>query len=396
MKREQLETAVTKYESPFYIYDLDMLTKEITRFRNALGDSVNICFAMKANPFVVGHMSGIADRIEVCSMGEFKICKELGIAPEKLLISGVLKEIKDLPEITEYCGTKGVYTAESLQQFEYLAEWSLKQTEEVHIYPRLTSGNQFGVNQEDICRMIRLKAQYPMLHIDGIHYFSGTQKKTSRITEKELTMLDAFFERLETEEGFRVESLEYGPGVGVSYFQGKEVPLFTEEGLQEISALLQNMKWKGQVTLEMGRALSALCGYYVTRIKDVKTNEGIHYCIVDGGCHQLNYDGQIRGMYLPNIQIFPENNEEEEKEWTVCGSLCTINDVLCTGFKAKGLSVGTHLVFERVGAYSSMEGMALFLSHELPGVVIYSKENGWQEARKKTATYPFNMYKTNE
>ena len=40
-----------------------------------------------------------------------------------------------------------------------------------------------------------------------------------------------------------------------------------------------------------------------------------------------------------------------------------------------------------------MEGMALFLSHELPGVVIYSEKDSWQEARKKTDTYNFNMFK---
>lgn len=393
MKREQLEQAIAKYETPFYLYDLDILTQEMDRFRKSLGHVANICFAMKANPFVVKHMSEIADRIEVCSMGEFKICKDLGIAPEKLLISGVLKEIKDLPEITEYCGTRSVYTAESFQQFHYLAEWSQNQTEMVHIYPRLTSGNQFGVNQDDICQMIREKANYPMLHIDGIHYFTGTQKKTSKITEKELNLLDEFFERLEKEEGFKVESLEYGPGVGVAYFEGKDVPLHTEEGLQEIATLIQNMKWKGQVTLEMGRALSALCGYYVTQVKDAKTNEGINYCVVDGGCHQLNYDGQIRGMYLPNIQVFPEKAEEEEKEWTICGSLCTFNDVLCAGFKTKGLDIGTYLAFERVGAYSSMEGMALFLSHELPGVVLHSEKDSWQEARKRIDTYQFNMFK---
>ena len=392
MKREELETAILKYETPFYVYDLDILTQEMARFRKCLGEQIKICFAMKANPFVVKHMSELADRIVVCSMGEFKICKELGIAPEKLLISGVLKESKDLPEITEYWGTRSVYTAESFQQFQYLAEFSLKQSEEVHIYPRLTSGNQFGVNKEDICQMIRAKADYPMLHIDGIHYFSGTQKKNSKITMKELNLLDEFFEQLEKEEGFQVEALEYGPGVGVSYFQGKEVPLFEEEGLQEIASLVQNMKWKGTVTLEMGRALSALCGYYVTQIKDAKTNEGMNYCIVDGGCHQINYDGQIRGMYVPNIQIFPESNEGEEKEWTVCGSLCTFNDVLCSGFQAKDLSIGKFLAFERVGAYSSMEGMALFLSHELPGVVIYSEKDSWQEARKKTDTYQFNMF----
>ncbi len=40
---------------------------------------------------------------------------------------------------------------------------------------------------------------------------------------------------------------------------------------------------KGHVTVELGRALAAMCGYYLTKVEDTKTSDGIHYCIVDGG-----------------------------------------------------------------------------------------------------------------
>ena len=34
--------------------------------------------------------------------------------------------------------------------------------------------------------------------------------------------MDAFIQRLETEEGFRVKELEFGPGLPVFYFQGDD------------------------------------------------------------------------------------------------------------------------------------------------------------------------------
>ena len=74
-----------------------------------------------------------------------------------------------------------------------------------------------------------------------------------------------------------------------------------------------------------------------------------------------------------------------------CGSLCTLNDVLCNEITLRGLEKGSILVFERTGAYSAMEGMALFLSHELPGVVLYSEEEGWIQARVQQETYELNM-----
>ena len=69
---------------------------------------------------------------------------------------------------------------------------------------------------------------------------------------------------------------------------------------------MKAMQWKGHVTVELGRALAAMCGYYLTKVEDTKTSDGIHYCIVDGGCHQINYDGQIKGMYEPYVKVLPK------------------------------------------------------------------------------------------
>ena len=41
-------------------------------------------------------------------------------------------------------------------------------------------------------------------------------------------------------------------------------------------------------------------------------------------------------------------------------------------------------------AYAAMEGMALFLSRDLPGVVMYSEERGMVEVRKKQDIYKYN------
>ena len=60
-----------------YTFDLDLLKKQADRIKNALGEEIGLCYAMKANPFLTEVMAGCTDRIEVCSMGEFLICREL-------------------------------------------------------------------------------------------------------------------------------------------------------------------------------------------------------------------------------------------------------------------------------------------------------------------------------
>lgn len=56
-----------------------------------------------------------------------------------------------------------------------------------------------------------------------------------------------------------------------------------------------------------------------------------------------------------------------KRNWTIAGSLCTMNDILVRNLELEEPR-GDYLMFENAGAYSVTEGMAVFLSHELPTV----------------------------
>ena len=405
-KKEVYENAINQLSTPLYLYDVAVVEREVRRFREELPQNVGLCFAMKANPFLTEQYAGLTDRIEVCSFGEFLICEKLEIPKEKLLISGVVKEEGDLPQVLSYCKDTSVYTVESLRQFQFFDQWSQKEGVDLHLFLRLTNGSQFGVNPQEIFEMLARIEENPRLHLEGIHYFTGTQKKKVSVLKKELQMLDGFFEEIRKRTGVEIPELEYGPGIGFAYFKDQEVPLYTDEGIRELGEAISSMKWKGKVTLEMGRALSAACGVYITRISDKKINEGTRYLMVDGGSHQLNYHGQIRGMYFPYIEVLFNDRAQEtlrhqeinakgdtpEEPWTICGSLCTTNDVLVQEYPMEEPGVGDYLVFENTGAYSVMEGMALFLSHELPAVAVIDteKKNDLQVLRERKSTYFLN------
>ena len=53
--------------------------------------------------------------------------------------------------------------------------------------------------------------------------------------------------------------------------------------------------------------------------------------------------------------------------------------------------IGDVIIFENVGAYAMTEGMSLFLSHELPAVIMYSAKSGFKIVRKEQNTYRLNM-----
>ena len=80
MNNALLEDVLMQYETPMYIFDTDQLSSTITEFKECTLDRIGLCFAMKANPFLVTPIAEFVDRIEVCSPGEFEICRSHNIS----------------------------------------------------------------------------------------------------------------------------------------------------------------------------------------------------------------------------------------------------------------------------------------------------------------------------
>ena len=388
MERKILQEAAEKFGTPSYLFDLDRLARRMETLKKALGSRAELCYAMKANPFLTGALRDLADRFEVCSPGEYDICRRLDIPEEKLVISGVNKSPEDTARMMDDCPRMGRYTAESPAQLELLHRCASRRKRKVPVLLRLTSGNQFGMDEEEVRRIVAERAKYPFLDIVGIQQYSGTQKHSEKRLRRQLSRLDGLISSLREESGFETRELEYGPGLPVFYFQDDEA--FDEEAfLGEFASALADMAFQGHITLELGRSIAAECGYYLTAAADCKTNKGQHYVILDGGLHQMNYYGQSMAMRVPTVYRLRERDGEETL-WNLCGSLCTVNDILVKQLPVKNLQPGDVFVFEKTGAYSVTEGMALFLSRDLPAVISWSEKDGFRLLRERQSVSPLN------
>ena len=175
MEISRIKEAADRFGTPLYLFDLDCIRDRVQRFRDAFKDEIGLTYSMKTNPFLTLEMSRQMERIEVCSMGEFRICRDLAIPAEKLYISGVLKIREDIREIMEYGQDKARYTAESPLQLEMISEWASENRKTLRVYPRLTNKSQFGMDEDTIIGLSADRGRYPFIEIAGIHVFSGSQ-----------------------------------------------------------------------------------------------------------------------------------------------------------------------------------------------------------------------------
>ena len=354
MTEEKLEGLAVQLGTPSFVFDTDILKKRAGWIKEMIHPA-KLCFAIKANPFLVEALEPQADRYEVCSPGEFHICVERKLPMEKIVLSGVNKEYEDV----HYAMEQGVihYTAESRSQLELVSRCADELDCQVELLLRVTSGNQFGMSEADVTECIRNREKFPHVTMVGLQYFTGTQKKIMKKIAGEVEYIEDFARKLEEEEQFVTQVLEFGPGLGVPYFTKDD---FEEDErlLTEFMELFQEPR-PYDIVFEMGRFLTASCGYYMTKIVDQKKNDAVNVC-------------------------------KDEEEWTVYGSLCTVSDILLKKLPLTDARVGDYLVFHNIGAYSVTEGIYLFLSRKMPKIYLYSEDEGAVKLRDGLETWMLN------
>lgn len=360
--------------SAFYLFDIDKLKERIACIKEQLPDDVLLCYAVKANPFVIKEVENCLDRFELCSPGEADICADLHIESRKMVISGVYKTPHIMEKMVADLNFNGIFTAESLQQYKLLCDLSEKYTRNIRVLLRLTNDSQFGMNKSDIQEIIENRSCHPFVHISGIQFFSGTQKTSIRKYKREIEYLDEFLTVLNEQYHYEAEELEYGPGFPVAYFVSDEID--ERQLFDSFSQLLHAMRNKPQITLELGRSIAASCGQYFTHIVDIKQNANQNYALVDGGMHQIVYFGQHMAMKHPILSVVGKENLPKLSAWTICGSLCSMNDILAKQILLPDIEIGDTICFENAGAYCMCEGISLFLSREIPAIYLQSKQDG--------------------
>ena len=401
-------------QTPYYVFDTDEFAKRAAMIRAALdckgGRRIPLCFSIKANPFLLHRLPEGLDHVEVCSPGELEICIALGVKPESIIYSGVMKEKCDIERAVSYGA--GILTCESIRHAALISEVMLECIPEgaheagfvetkAQVILRLTSGNQFGMSLDDIEYILSHPDEFKGISVMGLHYYSGTQKSLRKIN-KDLEKIKSALTMLKDKYSFEPQLVEYGPGLCVEYFeddwQEKE-----KQSLDEAADVLRKFAEEYPLGIEMGRFLAASCGKYYTQVKDLKSTGDANYAILDGGIHHLNYFGQRMAMQVPPIRVYGgEVSENEEKpgveltqmpdaDYTLCGSLCTVADVLVREVKLKKLELGDILEFAHCGAYSVTEEPALFLSRQLPAIYAYSKECGYECLREHIPAAEINL-----
>ncbi len=368
-------------ETPFFAYDRRLLTARVARLRNALPASVELSYAIKANPMpaVVHHLSGLVDAFDVASALELRVALNTTMPPAQVSFAGPGKSPAELRQAV----ASGVTVElESPTEADRLAaigeELAIRPRVAIRVNPdfaikgsgmRMGGGpQQFGVDAEEVPQLLRRLTETDV-DVLGFHVFAGSQNLHADVLAQAQRETVDLVIRLACSATAPIRYLNLGGGFGIPYYE-KDVPLDVEvvgAALGELIAERIEPELPGvRVVVELGRYIVGECGVYVTRIVDRKRSRGRVFLVTDGGLHhQLAASGNFGQVVRRNYPVAVGNKMDVEPTETVSvvGKLCTPLDLLADRVLLPPAEAGDLVVIFQAGAYGRSASPEAFLSH---------------------------------
>jgi len=372
-----------------YVYDLQGLAASTRRLRNQLPAQVAFYYAVKANADapILRTIAPYVDGFEVASGGELRHVRRL-FPGAPVVFGGPGKTDAEL-RAALLSGVEFLHV-ESLMELERLAHAARAEGRVARVLLRvnlpladlpdapLAMGGRptpFGIDADLVPACLTWLRDHPEVTLHGfhLHLLSGQLDASAH-----LRLVSAYGRQLRAwrdEHGLNVRHLNVGGGIGVNYRDPArpfDWATFTR-GLHEV---LRGPDWAGvRVRFELGRAVTAACGYYAMQVLDVKRTFGRTFVVARGGTHHFRTPAAqghdhpfevLRVDHWPHPYARPRTHGENV---TVVGQLCTPKDVLARDVPCGQVRAGDVLLFHLAGAYAWSISHHAFLMHDPPAFV---------------------------
>jgi diaminopimelate decarboxylase len=379
---------------PAYVYDLDGLAEHVASIRAATPSGVEVFYAVKANPdpAVLRVIARLVDGLEVSSGGELEHVTA-AVPGSRLAFGGPGKTSAELAAAV-HAGTSRFHV-ESPQELRLLGSAALAAERPVDILLRVNlpaadiapasappetgtglimgrKPSPFGMDPVLLDRCAQWLSAGGIasgrLRLRGLHAHLASGLEAPALLDSASSVLD-FGREWCAGHGVRSPEFNLGGGMAVDYLRPGSVFDWAAYG----RALALTARRGETLRIEPGRAVTAYCGWYVTRVLDVKRSHGSAFAVVAGGTHHLRTPA-AKGHDQP-FAVIPVTSwahgwtrpSAAAEHVTMVGQLCTPRDVLARDVMVARLRAGDLVAFGLAGAYAWNISHHGFLMHPQPG-----------------------------
>jgi diaminopimelate decarboxylase len=354
--------------TPLFVYDRNVVERQVARFRIAMPDRLALHYAVKANPYgqLLTFLSKQIDGFDIASAGELDRLEvaDAGVLP--ISFAGPGKRDAEL----ERAVTAGVTI--NLES-EGEAERALAIADRLGTRPKLAVrvnppfalkgagmkmgglASPFGVDAERVPALVR-RLIAAGADWRGLHIYAGSQSLNADAIVDAQRRTVALAAQIGQSAGQTPPELNLGGGFGIPYFAGDQ-PLDIDKIGSELTETVHrapDLLADTRFAIELGRWLVGEAGVYLTRVVDRKQSGGRTFLITDGGLHHmLAASGNFGQLLRRNYPIAVANRFglDAEEEVTITGCLCTPLDLLGDEVMLPRAEVGDLVAIFCAGAY---------------------------------------------
>src|SRR3954462_12142867 len=381
-----LADLATVVGTPFYCYSTATLTRHYEVFADAFSDvNALICYAMKANSnqAVIKTLADLGAGADVVSGGELARARGAGIAPDKIMFSGIGKTASELALAVD----EGILcvNVESEAELDLLsaiaagkgrtARISVRVNPDVDAktHAKIATGkaeNKFRIPISRAREVYARAAKLPSLAVTGVDMHIGSQITELEPFDDAFALLSDFVRTLRA-DGHVISHIDLGGGLGIPYREDNEPPPHPDA----YAALVKRATRDLGCTLifEPGRLIVGNAGILVTRVLYVKRGEAKTFVIVDAAMNDL-----IRPtLYEAHHEIRPV---AETKPGTprivadVVGPVCESGDFLALDRGLVEPKPGDLLAVMTAGAYGAVQAGTYNTRALIPEVLVRDSE----------------------
>lgn len=377
----------------FYLYDTRPMAQKIAELKFLLPSSVEVFYAMKANPheaFLKTALDADVEGIEIASLGEAQKALEAGFNANQIIFTGPGKS----PEELEWAVKNKIRTIhiESLAEGHRLnkicGDHAVKQDILVRVNPNFDihgaqakfsgDSSKLGIDEDVFRDVLDDILALENLNFLGLHVYAASGVlKVEDLLENCRRVFNLAREIESANDNIHCDIIDFGGGFGIDYLE-TGADFSVETYAKELTKLIDQYGFTDRkFVIELGRYLTADSGWYVTEILDIKNSLGKKQVICDGGAHHfrrpvalgINHPLMIVEMNEPDIFDGQENVNDEMV--FIGGPLCNTADKLAPkDIYIEKARIGDLAVFGLAGAYGKTMSHLDFLSHDHPEEIL--------------------------
>lgn len=350
--------------TPVYIYSSATLRRHFKVFDKGFDGLDHLtCFAVKccSNIAILNIFAQLGGGADIVSGGELYRALKAGVAPDRIIYSGVGKTAAEIREAL-LAGIRQ-FNVESLQELERLqhlacdlraqAPVALRINPDVdprtHAY--ISTGlakNKFGIPVDEAVEVYRQAREMHNIEVTGVSCHIGSQLTEVGPFIEALAKVKAFIGRLQA-MNIPIRTVDLGGGLGITY-DAEEPPTpaaYAEALRRELGDL------DCTLIFEPGRVIAGNSGILVTEVQYTKVNSGgeqpKNFVIVDAAMNDLARPSLYGAFHA--IKPVHEESTRSSRTVDIVGPICETGDFLARDRLLPRVEQGELLAVMSCGAY---------------------------------------------